>query len=78
MAVTADKVVVELEADVNAYLTKTAQAQQQGVARMQAIGDSATAMGNASTAGFNKAASAAEASSASLKKAGVSAGQAQR
>jgi len=78
MAVTADKVVVELEADVNAYLTKTAQAQQQGVARMQAIGDSATAMGNASTAGFNKAASAAEASSASLKKAGVSAGMAQQ
>lgn len=78
MAVTADKVVVELEADVNAYLTKTAQAQQQGVARMQAIGDSATAMGNASTAGFNKAASAAESSSASLKKAGVSAGQAQQ
>lgn len=78
MAVTADKVVVELEADVNAYLTKTAQAQQQGVARMQAIGDSATAMGNASTAGFNKAASAAESSSASLKKAGVSAGMAQQ
>ncbi len=78
MAVTADKVVVELEADVNAYLTKTAQAQQQGVARMQAIGDSATDMGNASTAGFNKAASAAEASSVSLKKAGVSAGMAQQ